>query len=373
MAKQCSGCSSTITDGFFMECSNDKCRRGYDLQCLKISLDAFKKFTLAYKKKWVCPECVCLNPKRGNLDTPVRADPTRLRKTTTPDNVNTQRGSQAAQFSPTILGDGESLLLEELRQFRLDMMTRMDYQANAIMLMQDQFAQTKKDLDKLVNMMTVIEEKVNLKLVQNTQTQATSTIAPPTKEASMNSRASFAEAVGKNKPSKSLKNTSYQPTAKKQNVNLRDGATKTTGIEARGSNSPQDAMEQMQHDAETGWMTVQYKKPNRLPNNVTKGSNTEIRGISAMERKKYLHVWRLHPDTTLETMTEYVKNLCGSEAPMIVEKIKHRTVRDYSSFLIGVSEKHYTILNNAEVWPLNTEFSEWIWFRKQPSSPFHKS
>lgn len=204
MAKQCSACNSTITDSFFMECSNDKCRREYDLKCLKIKLDAFKTFTLAYKKKWVCPECVCLNPKRGNIDTPVRADTTRLHITTTPDNVNTKRGSQA-QSSPTILRDVDSVLLDELRQFRVDIIARLDYQANAITLMQDQFAQTKNDLDRLVNMMRVIEEKVNLNLAHNTQPQAY-TFAPPTKQASTSSHSSFAEAVGQNKPNKSKKN-----------------------------------------------------------------------------------------------------------------------------------------------------------------------
>lgn len=354
-----------------MECSNDKCRREYDLKCLKIKLDAFKTFTLAYKKKWVCPECVCLNPKRGNIDTPVRADTTRLHITTTPDNVNTKRGSQA-QSSPTILRDVDSVLLDELRQFRVDIIARLDYQANAITLMQDQFAQTKNDLDRLVNMMRVIEEKVNLNLAHNTQPQAY-TFAPPTKQASTSSHSSFAEAVGQNKPNKSKKiNTGNQSTAKMHNVNM-CGATKSTVLETQTSNnSPPDAIEQLEHGEEAEWTTVQYKKPNRLPKNVTIGSNTEIKGIMAMERKKYLHIWRLHPETTIENMTDYIKNLCGPEAPLKIEKIKHRTPRDYSSFLIGVSEKHYNVLNNAEVWPLNAEFNEWIWFRKQPNSPFHK-
>lgn len=375
MEKKCGACSSTITDNFFMECSNEKCMKGYDLNCLKINLDAFKTFTLAYKKKWVCPECVCLNPKRGNVNTPVRGDATRLHTTTTPDNVNTQRGSRV-QFSPTISRDIDSLLLDELRQFRLEVMVRLDSQANAITLMQDQYMQTKNDLDKLVKIMTVIEEKINLQLARNIQSQTSSTIVPPPKEASTSSHSTlkFAEAVGQNKTKKPKKNNDNHLTAEIHNANKR-GATKsaTTVLETQASyTGPPDSVKQSEQEEETGWTTVQYKKPNRLSKSVTIGRNTEIKGIVAMERMKYLHVWRLHPETTQEAMTDYIKSLCGPDAPMKIEKIKHRTARDYSSFTIGVSEKHYTLLNNAEVWPLNAEFNEWIWFRKQSNSQFYK-
>ncbi|KAJ8710061.1 hypothetical protein PYW07_009427 [Mythimna separata] len=376
MDKKCGACSSTITDNFFMECSNEKCMTAYDLQCLKINRDAFKTFTLAYKKKWVCPECVCLNPKRGNIDTPVRGDSARLHTTITPDNVNSQRGTRV-QFSPTTSSDVDSVLLDELKQFRLDIMARLDSQANAIILMQDQYTQTKKDLDKLIKIMTVIEEKVNLQLARNIQSQTSSSIVLPPEEASTSSHSTFAEAVNKNKtkkPKKNNNNTHSQSTAEIQNVN-KCGATKsaTTVLETQASyTGAPDVIEQSQREEETGWTTVQYKKHNRLSKNVTIGRNTEIKGIVAMERMKYLHVWRLHPETTQEAMTDYIKNLCGPETSMKIEKIKHKTARDYSSFIIGVSEKHYTLLNNAEVWPLNAEFNEWIWFRKQPNSPLHK-
>ncbi|KAH9640127.1 hypothetical protein HF086_002787 [Spodoptera exigua] len=360
-----------------MKCSNNACMKEYDLKCIKVKQDVFKSFTLEYKNKWVCPECICLNPKRGNMDTPVRPDISRMHNTvaTTPDNVNTQRGSQA-QYSPTIITADDSVLLGELRQFREDILSRLDYQANAILVMQDQFTQTKNDLDKLVKIMTVLEQKINLELVrnaQNVQTQAHSMAAKLTKEVPTTTQSSFAEVVGQNKPNKPKpkQQVTSLPTTSMHSVNKR-GAMKPTGVESQTTTdnnlSFSDNVEQLNQEVEIGWTTVQNKKPNRLPKKVTIGKNTEISGIMAMERKKYLHVWRLHPETTVETLSNYIKNLCGPEVSMKIEKIKHRTPRDYSSFVIGVPEKYYNMLNNEEVWPLNTEFNEWTWFRRQTAT-----
>lgn len=114
-----------------------------------------------------------------------------------------------------------------------------------------------------------------------------------------------------------------------------------------------------------GW-TVQNKKGNRRlsGNDIRKGQNTSLTALKGAERKKYLHVWRLHPDTTLDAVTNHIKDVCGSDVVTKIERIKHKTERDYASFIVGVPEQMFTKLNQSEVWPLNAEFSEWIWFRK---------
>lgn len=91
--------------------------------------------------------------------------------------------------------------------------------------------------------------------------------------------------------------------------------------------------------------------------------------IQGSERKKHLHVWRLKKDTTTESLEEHVKNICGQGIAISVEKIKHKTERDYSSFIIGVPESKYDVLCQPENWAVNIEFCEGVWFRKTTNKP----
>ncbi|KAL4705527.1 hypothetical protein ACJJTC_005359 [Scirpophaga incertulas] len=97
---------------------------------------------------------------------------------------------------------------------------------------------------------------------------------------------------------------------------------------------------------------------------VSRGGNTQLSEIKAQERNKYLHVWRLTSDTTVEKLTSYMQKICGSEIDVQIRKLEHKTPRNYSSFVITVPEKTYELICKPEVWPVNTEFAEWIWFRR---------
>lgn len=96
---------------------------------------------------------------------------------------------------------------------------------------------------------------------------------------------------------------------------------------------------------------------------INKGLNTAGLKIKAVERKKYLHVWRLLKDTTEKDITEYVTEILGENSFLTVTKIQHKTERGYSSFKIGVTEDNFDKLYNPSVWPKDTEYSEWVFFR----------
>lgn len=50
------------------------CKSGYDLECANTS---FKLFNLMKRKEeWKCPECLCRQPKMGNVNTPIRHNET---------------------------------------------------------------------------------------------------------------------------------------------------------------------------------------------------------------------------------------------------------------------------------------------------------
>lgn len=344
-----------------MECTDDKCKKKYDLACLEINIDAFKAYTQTYKRKWVCPECICSKPKTGNSETPVNIISTPM------NNVNTQRGSQA-KFSPTLSMD--STLLEELREFRSEMVARMDSQANAISLLINQFSETKTELDVIINKMRVLEDKILAQSIQGGQTGDITGVShtrdsPPP---STPSTSTFAEVVSHQSTSPSNEPKKGYTYVKTQNVN-KSGATKSAVLpddtkHVTCARLDGDPTSHELEDEESGWSTVRNKKVKRQSKNVSVGTNTDLKAIQATERKKHLHVWRLHPETTLEAITDHVKSVCGSDIFIKVDKIKHKTERDYSSFIIGVPERCYDKLNNSEYWPINAEFDEWIWFRK---------
>lgn len=374
MANECGACGSKIFDGGLMICSNIRCNKRYDLNCLNITEEVFKTFTQTYKKKWVCPECVCLTPKCGNTETPVKINTTEYSVNMPINTITTQRGSQG-QFSPTIITDTgmESLLLNELKQFRSDIIARLDSQSNAIQHLQQQFVQTKNDLDHLLKIIAVVEEKVSFKMPQHIQPQD---IQELPNEIPEKTPCTYSDTVKQNiKTSKTKINANRQPTTATatQNVNKR-GATKTV-IQPEQVNVNEQLPtkeDQIVQEEEGGWTDVKKKKPRRLSKDVKVGNNTELKAIVATQRNKYLHVWRLHPDTTVEAITEHVKKVCATDMTLKVEKIKHKIERDYSSFVIGVPEEMYDGLYNAEIWPVHAEFCEWIWFRRSPKNNVNK-
>lgn len=102
---------------------------------------------------------------------------------------------------------------------------------------------------------------------------------------------------------------------------------------------------------------------------VKKGENTATLRIKAVERKKFFHVWRLVSETTEEDLLQYVREVLGSESFVKVDRIKHKSERGYASFRICVSEGNFEKLCDPDIWPRDTEYSEWIWFRDSTNKP----
>lgn len=97
---------------------------------------------------------------------------------------------------------------------------------------------------------------------------------------------------------------------------------------------------------------------------INKGNNTSsVLRLKAVERKRYLHVWRLVSNTTENDVTDYVREILDKDSYVRVDKINPKIERDYSSFRICVSERDFEKLCNPKVWPMDAEYSEWVFFR----------
>lgn len=115
----------------------------------------------------------------------------------------------------------------------------------------------------------------------------------------------------------------------------------------------------------------QSKAKTRRITPVSKGCNTSVLRIKAVERRKYFHVWRLLIDTSEQNLTEYVREILGAESYIKVDKISHKIVRGYSSFRICVSESNFEKLCDPSIWPKDAEFSEWVFFRRTAPENTH--
>lgn len=144
----------------------------------------------------------------------------------------------------------------------------------------------------------------------------------------------------------------------------RDMQQSTTSVLPATNPRPVETSNDMAKESEWTVVKGKSKETKTVRTEIRKGGNKEIKNLQAIERKKYLHVWSLHPETSNEAMLEHVISVCGIHKEDIsVEKVVSKAKRDYASFKIGVAESQYEKISVPEVWPLNARFSEWVWFR----------
>lgn len=99
-----------------------KCNKLYDIDCLGISVPTFEQKSEKFKECWLCPQCVCSQPKQGNSSTPVRS----TINSCSDANVNTVRGSRGTvkpvvAFPSTSTAVEIADLMNEIKELRKEM------------------------------------------------------------------------------------------------------------------------------------------------------------------------------------------------------------------------------------------------------------
>lgn len=288
---------------------------------------------------------------------------------TSTSNVNTRRGTTESLAGIKVSADKTAVLLKEFRAFRSEVMTRISSQEEQIKLLQITVEQTKIVIESLCSRnvevvgskssdIAAFESKIeDISRVQKGTTNAVKTYAESLIKTTDISTLSTPSVVNKGGATK--------PPITSQVVDT--GANANYNTYLNSSEIIRDEDESNLAEDENRKIVINKKEEKiRLPSNVKKGNNTNINTIKASERKKHLHVWRLQSETSTEALTDYVKSLCGSD--VVVQKINHKTKRDYSSFRITVPERMYDKICQPEVWPVNTEFTEWIWFFRKAAN-----
>ena len=118
----------------------------------------------------------------------------------------------------------------------------------------------------------------------------------------------------------------------------------------------------------TDQSTAKYKKPttDKRTYGITGTRNTDNGSLRAAERKIQLYVSRLHPNTTAEDVTDYLKE----KFPEVhCEKSQSKFPDSYSSFKVTISEYNYKFIMNPEIWPNGVYINKFFRPRRENQYP----
>ncbi|KAL4719711.1 hypothetical protein ACJJTC_018539 [Scirpophaga incertulas] len=167
-SKSCAGCDKLLPKYEYLRCC--MCKAGYDLMCLNMSRERYDSFYATNnerKSSWKCPECLCKQPKRGNINTPVRSiAPTSGDVDVSPntpydESRNVTQRSRSVKLSVQDIDESNpiteiSLYLNEMRAMRVQMSICSDTMAELTSTMKAQ----NKRLDSLESRMDALEAVV---------------------------------------------------------------------------------------------------------------------------------------------------------------------------------------------------------------------
>ncbi|CAG9791872.1 unnamed protein product [Diatraea saccharalis] len=294
-----------------------------------------------------------------------------MNKTFTPNSfVTTERGSRLRASDPIRIDDNVSSILHEMHQFRTEIISRLESQMIAYEQLQGRFQKTETELMELKKCIEAknseevecLKNQINILKLKNEHLESClNNIKTSEVKTCINNRVetSYAKVLSRDKAEVVV--PSQQGGASKQ-------AILPENVQILNKDSSKITENKSKEVNRNDWIEVKKRKYKYSKNEVKKGDNTRMCEIQGMEKKKFIHVWRLEKNTTIENMENHLQKICG-EVSFKNEKLKPKTERDYSSFMIGVPESMYDKVCRPDVWPLNVEFSEWVWFRKTNAKP----
>lgn len=384
----CAECKEVIDRLELLFCSG--CKGSYHYKCLNITPTTFKENNVQLKRTVKCELCMNVTRRvRVSDDTPVRRGSWAGRPSEqlqeNPDQVAAAaRGELAAQLAAqqadeasTVRSDGKfdvsvivDMISETMAAKFNNLETRLvrDIKAAIASLSTQETDRLRTELkeanDKCARYQAEIESlRKELKSHSNTKRNGTRnehkvTTEPPA-ERSQRAEAAALECAGQAAAEPAALQVrpaapSYAAVARKPEGNSRVEIRNAHESEHIGRNNNDES-----------WMEVKSKKMHPIK----KGGNINSIPIKAVERKKYLHIWRLHKETTVDSLKNYIQSILGDSSDIKVDKIVHKTERGYSSFRVSVSESDFEKLNNSDIWPKDAEYSEWTWFRGPTKKP----
>lgn len=346
----CAACNRKIDAGDLIKCVG--CKVGYHYKCVNITTTAFRESQVQLKRAFKCQSCANVTQRiRVTDDTPVRGVSAAAGLIT--DVEQNQSFEDEVQTTVQLASDElvdkvSSIIMAKLSAFELNILQEIKTTVAVLALENSKLRQELNVANKKCNAYEQqIKSLESERLLSKENDQARNIDTSTTMSLSVPMHTSPGYHEG---------NTPALPHTNNVRVAVLPGpspAVTSYAAVARKEVSPK-----VNSVSDNEWIEVKNK---RKP--VRRGGNNSIATLKAVERRKFLHVWRLEKSTTEDQLREHIKLTLGEDSEVIVEKLKPRTDRDYASFKVGVTVSNFEKLCDPEVWPLNVEFSEWIWFR----------
>lgn len=369
----CFACNKKIALGELLKCTG--CKTVYHYICLNITSAKFTEQKTQLESSYRCDSCANITHRvRVTDDTPTRGcrsggeligkvstkscEETTFKENGTPSAINMVESIESitdmlkGEISAR-LNSIETKLIQEIKDSVATLVLENNTLREYLSVANKKCTTLEEEIKVLKNERIVTTQpNACTKLVCNYSYNQTS--KEPVKEVCNSTTTQVSRAVVKRGPASAtpapMPVASLIPTEAKAQLSTTYAAVARNTADTAGAENINDK-----------WIEVKNRNRN---NPVKKGGNTSVTLLKAVERKKYLHVWRLDKSTTEDSIKEYIKDILGNNLEFTVEMIKTKTERNYSSFKIGLPENSFEKLCNPDVWPLNVEFSEWIFFRR---------
>lgn len=119
--------------------------------------------------------------------------------------------------------------------------------------------------------------------------------------------------------------------------------------------------------------------PTGRPKKTIIGTNAAEKELSSVEARKWIFVSQLHPTTTDQSFTEYVKKRLNDQADnlkiqafALVPKERDRRELNFISFKLNIPESSFNAVLNPDIWPKGVMVREFVndQRRRRPTGHF---
>lgn len=353
----CFACKKKVILGELLRCVG--CKTCYHYACLNVTSAVFTEQYAHLKSTFKCEACSNITQRvRVTDDTPVRgvraaADcPDKDANHPCEEVGMSTSASLNLDSLPNIMEMVKGVITERLNSLERNLMEEIKITVTALAV---ENSKLRQELSVANSKCVSYEKEINTLKVMEKKTRQINEGKLGTKGTShrQNTEATPASVAEASSEVIALSDNSNSKPMPQPNVSYASVAS-NSGVSSGGS-----------MNMENNWIEVKGRK--KL-NPIIRGGNRSIVALKAVERKKYLHVWRLEKTTTEVDLKEYVQKILGEDSELVLTKIQPKTERDYASFKIGVTESNFEKLCVPEVWPMNVEVSEWTFFRR-PATP----